>query len=375
MRHACRWLSSESRANAAVIWSTAVAVLIFTATTLREQSASAQENIQNMPPAAESNDSPPQPRRGGQATQRGRQNATFRRAFQPLVEPFGDSIARIELDRNQVALGTIVSRDGLMVTKASQVSDEVQVRLADGRRGTAQVIARDEGLDLALLRSDLRDLLPIDFERIGRTEPGDFLITLGPERDIRFIGIAATGPREFNTGRGRNGSRNRGGFLGVQTAPVESGVGLAITQVVPGSAALRAGLRPGDRLTHIAGTPVESPEQLVSLLSSRNPGEAVEIRVVRDEGELAIVATLGAPQSTAAAQFDRWGGGPFSERRFGFPAVIPHDTPLPPNECGGPVVNTRGEIVGINISRALRVATYALPIDEVQKFVESNTQQ
>lgn len=36
-----------------------------------------------------------------------------------------------------------------------------------------------------------------------------------------------------------------------------------------------------------------------------------------------------------------------------------------PNECGGPLVNTDGKIVGINIARALRVTTYAVPTDVV----------
>ena len=55
------------------------------------------------------------------------------------------------------------------------------------------------------------------------------------------------------------------------------------------------------------------------------------------------------------------GGGPFSDRRWGFSKVIPHDLGIAPTECGGPLVDLDGHCVGVNIARALRVASYALP--------------
>jgi serine protease Do len=67
---------------------------------------------------------------------------------------------------------------------------------------------------------------------------------------------------------------------------------------------------------------------------------------------------------------DEWGGGPFSEVRSGFGAILPHDTPLHPKDCGGPLVDTDGRVVGINIARALRVTTYALSADDVRRVVD-----
>jgi S1-C subfamily serine protease len=42
---------------------------------------------------------------------------------------------------------------------------------------------------------------------------------------------------------------------------------------------------------------------------------------------------------------------------------------LQPKDCGGPLVDTEGRAVGINIARALRVTTYALPARIVQETV------
>ena len=53
--------------------------------------------------------------------------------------------------------------------------------------------------------------------------------------------------------------------------------------------------------------------------------------------------------------------GPRNIRLSGFDRVIQHDTVLDPDECGGPVIDTLGRVVGINIARAGRVVSYLLP--------------
>jgi serine protease Do len=57
--------------------------------------------------------------------------------------------------------------------------------------------------------------------------------------------------------------------------------------------------------------------------------------------------------------------GELSPRRSGFPEVIVHDSVLAPEHCGGPIIDISGRIVGINIARAGRHATYAIPSTSV----------
>ena len=57
--------------------------------------------------------------------------------------------------------------------------------------------------------------------------------------------------------------------------------------------------------------------------------------------------------------------GETSDRRNGFPEVIQHVIPLTPDSMGSPLLNLRGETVGINIARADRVTSYALPAERV----------
>jgi S1-C subfamily serine protease len=53
--------------------------------------------------------------------------------------------------------------------------------------------------------------------------------------------------------------------------------------------------------------------------------------------------------------------GPRNIRLSGFDRVIQHDTVLDPDECGGPVLDTAGRVIGMNIARAGRVVSYSLP--------------
>ena len=46
--------------------------------------------------------------------------------------------------------------------------------------------------------------------------------------------------------------------------------------------------------------------------------------------------------------------------------ILQHDSVLKPSECGGPLVDLDGKVVGINIARAGRTETYAIPSEVVQ---------
>jgi serine protease Do len=59
-----------------------------------------------------------------------------------------------------------------------------------------------------------------------------------------------------------------------------------------------------------------------------------------------------------------------SRRAAGFELAIQHDTVLQPWQRGGPLVNLEGKAVGLNIARAGRVASYALPAGFISQLVE-----
>ena len=57
-------------------------------------------------------------------------------------------------------------------------------------------------------------------------------------------------------------------------------------------------------------------------------------------------------------------------RTGGFPTILQHDSVLRPTDCGGPLVDLDGRALGINIARAGRTESYAVPAEIVKPLVE-----
>ena len=63
-------------------------------------------------------------------------------------------------------------------------------------------------------------------------------------------------------------------------------------------------------------------------------------------------------------------GGTISKRHNSFAIALTHDTVLQAAQCGGPVVDLDGRTIGLNIARADRTASYAIPAGTVRKVIE-----
>ena len=73
--------------------------------------------------------------------------------------------------------------------------------------------------------------------------------------------------------------------------PVESGA--IVGQVEPGSGANAAGVRRGDIIVRLGDKPIENAGDLFGALRDYQPGDTVELTVVRDGEELTLDVTLG----------------------------------------------------------------------------------
>jgi Do/DeqQ family serine protease len=91
--------------------------------------------------------------------------------------------------------------------------------------------------------------------------------------------------------------------LGMQEAR-----GVIISQVQPGSAAERAGLKQGDVITALNGTAVNDPNPFRNQIASTQPGTEVMLTVMRQGREQQVKATLGEFTQEAAAAPNDDGG-------------------------------------------------------------------
>lgn len=305
-------------------------------------------------------------RLAGLATAKGATHAYSRNhlsvlaAFREVVQTPSRSTVRVIGDDKQLALGMIVDADGFIATKGSELQGELQCELSDGTRLPATLVGIDRGSDLALLRVAAGDLPVARWRQSSPPAVGGWVVSVGTQELPQAIGVVSVAPH-----------RVRGGVLGIQMT--EDNPGPRVTFVVPDSGAAQAGVRSGDVITHANGQPVKTAEDMVTTTSLLLPGDEVRLQIRRARQEQEIVATLGSVADTLSSQRARFQdalGGPLSQRRFLFPSALEHDSVLLPNECGGPLIDLDGNVIGINIARASRISSYAIPADVALPVLE-----
>jgi S1-C subfamily serine protease len=185
---------------------------------------------------------------------------------------------------------------------------------------------------------------------------GQWLASAGMEDDPMGIGIVSI-PRTTVA--------PVGGVIGILLA--EQGNEACIEQVMPKFPAEAVGLKAKDVITQINGQSVPNTMELRSLMRRHRPGETIKLTIKRGQQTFEVAVTMVSPSSPALdrqRQMNSMGVG-VSNRADDFPAVIQHDTVVKPTDCGGPVVDLSGKIVGVNIAHAGRTETYCLPTDVV----------
>jgi serine protease Do len=236
------------------------------------------------------------------------------------------------------------------------------------------VTGSDNKLDVAMLKVEAKDLVAIQWRDSKSALVGDLLATPGPAGHTIAVGVVSVATRKTKVNDlPPSTPPANSGFLGVSLDEGEGGA--RIMSVMPDSAAAKAGLQVGDVVTAIAGTPIIDSETMINTIQHHKPGDVVAIHFKRDGAEMNVDATLGqrTPEEArdrARRDFQNRLGGDLSNRRGGFPAVLQHDTVLRPSDCGGPVVDLDGKAIGVNIARAGRVESYAIPAEVIQPVIE-----
>lgn len=280
-----------------------------------------------------------------------------------------------------LALGLIVDPDGLVATKASETVDRQNISCvvrSNGRemRYAARIVAVDQrndvallkienlvGIDEALIKRFLADDLP-DTESSPKTPVGTLVVSSVPGRDVpAVLGAVSLGERSIP-------SENLS--IGVSIESDDSDRGARVLQTLPRSSAATAGLRQNDVITKINETDIENHAVFAAFFETVKAGDDLKLTVRR--GNEIFSTTLRAMDTSelVARRKAMNEGGPFGISRLhdGFPAVVQHDGVVRPTDCGGPVMSLDGGLIGINIARAGRTETYALPAAKFRQIVE-----
>jgi len=251
--------------------------------------------------------------------------------------------------------GFVIRSDGFVLTVAHVLrrGGACKVYLDDGRGFLADVVARDDSMDVAVLKIDSRDIFqPL---RLGRSDdlmvgeatavlgnPFGFGLSLGPgvitglerktKTDFAYLGNVIQTDAGINPGMsggplvnafgeviGMAVSRRedamgigfataieviraalpqvvapeqRYGFvLGIEATP---GLAARVLRVAPGSPAEEAGVRADDVITAIDGKALRSGIDFYLALVGRAGGQKVRLRLLRGEKRVVTTVTLGS---------------------------------------------------------------------------------
>ncbi len=108
------------------------------------------------------------------------------------------------------------------------------------------------------------------------------------------------------------GEKVKRGYLGVMIQPLtgeaarslglKKARGAIISQVFKGTAAAKAGLKPGDIIVSVNGKPLRSSYDLPYIISSFRPGTKIKLGIIRDGKKMTVEVKLGVRPENVTAQ-------------------------------------------------------------------------
>ncbi len=282
-------------------------------------------------------------------------------AFVNAAKEVTSTVVEILCDGRRACLGFILSSDGQIVTKNSELKGEVSCRLPRGDQRQAKVLRYSREHDLALLKIDATDLSAAEWSEVDPAVHTFIAAVLPdtprpwgkfPKRDSPIVGLVTQSARPIP---GEPGSLGR---------LRDTDKGLEILREAPRS---ELPLKKSDIIISVEGRPtpdlgsfhrVMQPSQATVLAYG---GEPVRVKIRRDEETLDLRCVLAETPSNSLQDE--------SVRRSGFPSAVDSDISLSPTECGAPVIDAKGNVSGIVIASRGRGQTHILTSSEVRRFL------
>lgn len=262
--------------------------------------------------------------------------------------------------------GIVVSEDGYILAKSSEFEgrDNLSVRVGQTKYSGLEVVATDPHWDVVLLKIDAEGLYPAIWAEVSDLAQGTWVVANGAtSRSLRRVnvGIVSAKIREV-----------KGSAPAVIGVSFKSDKGsLEIGLVTPDTGAEKAGLKAGDVIKKFGGDVVTSREALIVRVRDFMAGEKVAIEFERG-GDLLQADVELMPRSAAykekKSRNDQMSGD-YSKRRDSFPRVLQTDIPFSARNIGGPLLNMDGKCVGMNIARANRAESFAIPVEDLKKVL------
>jgi serine protease Do len=287
-----------------------------------------------------------------------------------VAAPFQQSTVRVFRHEKQVAYGTVVGDGRQILTKWSEIARNpgvLQIMDSEEKAHLATVTGVYEDEDLALLSIDGDALTPVKWEE--STLPlGRFVVAARPDGKAGGIGVVSVLPRSLR--------ESDQAFLGVAGDQTYSGAGVRVASVEKETGAEKAGLRRGDIILKVDERELSGMMDMRNLITGKKPGERILLTILRNGTETTLDVLLGNrkpyPQmvNPRLRQMEQMGGN-ISKVRDAFPWVLQSDLQLQPEQCGGPVVDLNGRVIGVSIAQADRTRSFLVPASHLASILKN----
>ncbi len=301
-----------------------------------------------------------------------RQSGTVFDIVTPVAQQAGKSTVWIWAGgKRQLCVGTVVGDGTQVLAKWSEIARSRGAELQCVSAGNETHAATLEGVyedeDVALLHLKSGKLRPVVWAAGEKPALGKFLVAAGPGDTPLGMGVVSVKERSLR--------ESDQAFVGVGAESHADGTGVVILQIAAQSPAESAGLQVGDIILSVNGARVSGLMEFRTMLAAKKPEEKVSVLFSRKGQEKTVEFVLASKAGHASFPQRRLEvmermGGEISGVRDGFPSVLQTDMVLNPEECGGPVIDLSGNVVGITAARAGRIRSYVIPSQEVVSMLK-----
>ncbi|MEH3114321.1 PDZ domain-containing protein [Pedobacter terrae] len=125
-------------------------------------------------------------------------------------------------------------------------------------------------------------------------------------------------------------------------------------------------LKIGDQIISINGKAIPDEQVYQQEMNRLVMGDHLSLGIIRENKTLTIDLDF---KERLTRDITLNYKGKRSLRSDGFEKVFVQDAAIPSDECGGPVFDSGGNFMGINIARHSRTATIILPLDVIKKSI------
>ncbi|NLY63809.1 MAG: PDZ domain-containing protein [Alcaligenaceae bacterium] len=101
-------------------------------------------------------------------------------SLRPFIQEQNENLKRLN-DTTSLGSGVIASAEGYILTNyhVVEAADSIEIALTDGRKSNARLIGADPDTDLAVLKTDLPDLIAIHPDQKQQLSVGDVVLAIG----------------------------------------------------------------------------------------------------------------------------------------------------------------------------------------------------